>query len=170
MIEDSCLKGCCAIKRGGIVKKFDRWITKQSTVGSGILMIHSKTGKILVTQSYHTYWGIPKGKKKEYESFEECALREVKEETSLRVPSGVLKKIKIYTPPYDIKTYIHIYLCYVNTIDPIIGNLDCTGIGWVYPSCLRSMKINLLTRLLLTQLPTFNSTLLKETDTDDEYW
>ena len=54
-----------------------------------------KDRKMLVVQENEGHWGLPKGHVEANESFEETAIREVKEETGLRVEVDNSKKFMI---------------------------------------------------------------------------
>lgn len=85
----------------------------EKIVRSGISVIIIKNGKVLLAKrlSHHGYgtWGFPGGHLEYLESFEDCAIREVFEETSLKV-----KNIRFGSITNDIfesgKHYVTIFM------------------------------------------------------------
>lgn len=51
---------------------------------AGFVVICKDEKKVLLVSTHKGKWGFPKGKKEKKESFEQCAFRELKEETGLR--------------------------------------------------------------------------------------
>ncbi len=64
-------------------------------------------------------WVLPGGLVDENESLEKAVLREVEEETGLKI--GVKRKVGEYTPIQVIKTVTHVYECF-----PVSGQMTCT--------------------------------------------
>ena len=54
------------------------------SVGATVLVINSNNELLLNLRSDTSNWGIPGGGKELYETLEECAIRELKEETNLK--------------------------------------------------------------------------------------
>ncbi|QIH04921.1 hydrolase, NUDIX family [Dasineura jujubifolia toursvirus 2a] len=132
---------------------------------SGILLFDTSNGKtrILLTQSYNLFWGIPKGSKEEHECHEETSIRETKEETGININDLGIKDLSKYESHVYI---IHKNLYMVFTIklnqkgpdcicDPDLLNNETSGCGWIYLDCLYEMfeskliKLNYITRLIL---------------------
>lgn len=76
-----------------------------------------KDGKILLvkrnTEPYRGFWALPAGRLEENETLEECCIREVKEETGLKVK--IEKLIGVYSDPKrdPRKTVTAAFLCTV---------------------------------------------------------
>lgn len=109
--------------------------------------------KILLTQSYNKFWGIPKGHVEPFDvSVKECAERELREETGLEV---VLKDEDLYRIPMG---NCYIYKICLDSMDMVnLDNLlylDSSGIGWVNYNCAFKLNLNQLTRKLLIDLDT----------------
>ena len=142
-----CQKGCCSLK---ILPK-----SKQEKYGQSYPFEKRKAGvfvccdtKILLTQSYNNYWGIPKGQMELSDSSTKaCAERELKEETGLVV---TLSDNDLYRIILD---NCYVYRISVKNVDVVdlnnLFNLDSTGIGWVEYECAFDFNVNFLTRKIL---------------------
>jgi hypothetical protein len=143
----TCIKGCCNLK---ICKK------NQSADSAtqhpfekrkaGIFVWHQ--GKILVTQSHNSCWGIPKGSMEPYDDNpKSCAERELFEETGLNVTLKDSELFKI------LLGNCFVYKISIDNMDKVnlenLPNLDSTGLGWIYPGCAYDLNLNFLTRKLL---------------------
>jgi hypothetical protein len=142
-----CQKGCCSLK---IFPK-----SKQENYDQPYPFEKRKAGvfvccgnKILLTQSYNNYWGIPKGQMELYDlSTKACAERELKEETGLVI---TLNDNDLYRIILD---NCYVYRISVENTDIVdlnnLPNLDSTGIGWVNDECAFDFNVNFLTRKIL---------------------
>ncbi len=105
---------------------------KPNMENAGIFVVDPINCSTLFVQSYHKYWGPPKGRMEKGETYRETALRELKEETGLIL--GEDKFIKTIRTRYCI-----FYLVFINRKDidilSIKGN-EITGIGWFNLNCL----------------------------------
>lgn len=121
---------------------------------SGCIILDYKTGRILIIQSYHQYWGLPKGRVEENETHVECAIRETFEETGIQLSEQDLQR------KYNIFNGDGTYFLVDGTRltfdeSKICNKQEITGICWMCPSCIRrnirfqEMTINSHLRLLL---------------------
>ena len=140
MTEYKCLNKCCTLVRGPYCysKKSRKFSPK-----SGVFIYDPKTTKILLVQSRGNLWGPAKGTMKKGESFKECAIREVHEETGLLLDSSQLTfslllrgAIMYYYLELDSDTT-------TVSIQNFSGN-DANGIGWIKIDCLKTMIQNKL--------------------------
>jgi len=126
--------GCCKLntwKYEPIEKQF-----KHKLKAGGVLMCNKK---ILIIQSRGGMWGFPKGSIEKNESISDCAMREIREETSIHI--NIL--------PNDNNVKINDIFLYIIELDefPIINfnNIfslkenDCSGIGWININCLQKI-------------------------------
>src|SRR5574344_459000 len=143
-----CKKGCCSLK---ILLK-----NKTENSGQPYPFEKRKAGvfvccgnKVLLTQSYNNYWGIPKGQMEPFDSStKECAERELKEET------GVIVKLHDSDLYKIILDNCYVYKINIKNMDLIdlenLENLDSTGIGWANLDCAFDFNLNFLTKKILT--------------------
>jgi len=101
---------------------------------AGVFIYDPVKKKVLLVQSRGHLWGPPKGTMNDSESVEECAIREVKEETGLDVDP------RNFTNFVSIKNratyyYMEMEQCPVEAQVHIPGN-DANGIGWINIDCL----------------------------------
>jgi ADP-ribose pyrophosphatase YjhB (NUDIX family) len=171
--ELKCITGCCILrfstKSSFFKKEWKRELKKTKNLkrqSAGIAIIAGD--KLLITQSYNNFWGVPKGKK-ENETIFECASREVIEESGISIQPDILESCEelIFKPNYDKKLTIHIFKHYMSSIEYIIAEMirmnikdgdlhkDSTGFGWIKIDCLKQLtklkiiKLNALTRFLI---------------------
>ena len=127
---------CCSLTSIEYNKKNrEKYQHKKNKAG---VIIHDKTqDKILIIQSRGNLWGFPKGSLKTNETFLECAIRELYEETGIKIQKqnfNTEKSIKIKST--NVYYYINMEQCNVNIQKNIIDN-DATGIGWVNINCIK---------------------------------
>ena len=140
-----CLNGCCSLSIKPYCRKpvfFDRKNRRQK---AGVFFYDPIKNKVLLIQSRGNLWGPPKGTLDKDETYDRCAVREVKEETGLDVnESQFLYSISIRNKA--VYFLIESSECDVSVQDHICGN-DANGIGWIKVECLneliRSGKMNL---------------------------
>ena len=112
---------------------------KKTEVGCAI--IHKK-GELLIAQRKSgvflgNYWEFPGGKREKDESFEECLIREVKEELGVTIkPVRFLKKEEYIYPEKTVM--LHFYICEWVKGKP--ERLDCQDFKWVKPAELRNFQ------------------------------
>jgi 8-oxo-dGTP diphosphatase len=97
------------------------------------LLFHE--GKLLIAQRNATshlggLWEFPGGKREREESFENCLVRELREELGIQVRVG--SEVEDLTHQYREKTVrLRFFLCTLEPGSPLPQPLDCAGIAWV---------------------------------------
>lgn len=157
-----CSNNCCKLfTTDTVIKESEEYVldTKKHTK-SGILLIDSKN-RILLSQSYNTFWGIPKGTQEPGETVIEAAIRETKEETGISLQKSIFENSKTRILIIK-KNFYHIFIVKLNTegistvSDPSKLLSESTGCGWININCLKDLsqkkiiKINFLTKSILT--------------------
>ena len=154
-----CSNKCCKIKITPYIKS-NIIYNNFSTYKAGIFIFDPQNQKILLVQSNGNLWGIPKGTIQKNESFAECAIREVYEETGLVFNTNNFIK--------DIYVYENARYFYVEKSETEIeiqknpNNNDANGISWIKINCLKScvqngnIEINSHTRILLKKFLNIN--------------
>lgn len=143
-----CKKGCCLLQIFPkiMVKKRPQFPFEKRKAG----VLVCCDNKVLLTQSYNNYWGIPKGCMEPYDhSTIECAIRELREETGLKI---TLNDKNLY----KLQTNCFIYKFHLKNKNMVkvekLPYLDSTGIGWVNLDCAFDFNLNSLTRKILKSL------------------
>ena len=125
----------------------DGWkSTSGKIVKAGGFIIDPSTHKILLVQSRGQLWGPPKGTIQDNESIEDCAIREVMEETGIQ-----LNRAQFIGQPTLVKNKAMYYTVELNeaNFEPQnhISDNDANGIGWFNIECLdgliREKKISI---------------------------
>lgn len=134
-LECSC--GSCIIKQNNYNSDV-KFKYRKDRYKAGAFIYDNKSDKILLVQSRGKLWGPPKGSLEisKNETFEECAIREVIEETGLVLTREDFKSsyrirgraVYFYTP-YNI--------CDIQVQDTCDN--DANGICWISPTCLKNM-------------------------------
>lgn len=130
-----CPNGCCVIKIKPYISKkdpFEKFRRRRRKAGAFIY--DPKTDSVLLVQSRGHLWGPPKGTLNYNESENNCAIREVKEETGLDVSLDIFPKAA-RIQNRAIYYYLEMDKCEVTVQDHIEGN-DANGICWIKPDCL----------------------------------
>ena len=134
-LECSC--GSCIIKQDEYNNDV-KFKYRKDRYKAGAFIYDSKNDKILLVQSRGKLWGPPKGSLEvsKNETFEECAIREVIEETGIVLTTDKFKDcIKIrgravyFYTPYS--------LCEIE-VQRTCDN-DANGICWISPYCLKEL-------------------------------
>lgn len=144
-----CSQGCCYMlvkNNPEITRKTEQeWSQIQQRTRSGVFIYDQHTQSVLIVQSNGWKWGVPKGSREKFDkSLRECAIREVYEETGLRLASHTLKKARkiddgIYFKTNHAKFEINEGNISVSTVDG--HKNDSTGIGWVKLECLADLSL-----------------------------
>ena len=82
-------------------KCWDEWISKKAVVNAGIVIVNSKKQVLLLFKNNEKEWGIPSGCIDKGEEPEETAIRELEEETSIKLSKEQLKKLIIVPAKHD---------------------------------------------------------------------
>jgi len=145
-----CKKGCCSLKMLPKNKTKDHAIPYPfEKRKAGVLVCCGN--KVLLTQSYNSCWGIPKGQMELLDqSTKTCAERELKEETGL---DATLSDNDLYRILLD---NCYIYKICIESVDMVnlndLEKLDSTGIGWAEVECSFDFNLNYLTKKILNSI------------------
>ena len=120
-------------------------------VSAGLIF---REGKLLITQRHADahlggLWEFPGGKRETGESFEQCLIRELREELGVTVIAGEL--FESLTHRYLEKTVVlKFFLCRLAKAEP--QPLGCAALKWVNPSELRAHEFPAADATLLDRL------------------
>ena len=115
-----------------------------------------RDGKLLITQRHPDahlggLWEFPGGKREPNESFEECLVRELREELGIEVTVGELVETIIH--PYPEKTVdIRFYQCLWSSHEP--QPLGCVAVKWITTGELSEHQFPAADARLLSRLAT----------------
>ncbi len=113
-----------------------------------------RRGKLLITKRHAGVhlgglWEFPGGKREPDESFEECLVRELREELGMEVKVGEL--IESFTHSYPEKTvHLHFYRCRWVKSEP--QTLGCQALRWIGPDELEQYPFPAADTRLLNRL------------------
>lgn len=135
MIETTyCKKGCCTLTTTDRVLRRQYYHTKNRTK-AGAMIYDSDTGRMLLIQSRHLKWGLPKGSAEELDdTIQATAIREVEEETGITIPDEVLASSPLHRVYRCSYYYVEMPLQPVRLHDT--SDNDSTGVTWIKPDCL----------------------------------
>jgi len=109
--------------------------TVPNIVKAGGMIVYKH--KILIVQSNFNKWGFPKGHRNNEEKVLDCAIREIKEETSLVIDLTENDRL-LYIYDNTVMYYKQLdYKPKINIKRIIKEQKDCTGIAWIKLSCLK---------------------------------
>jgi 8-oxo-dGTP pyrophosphatase MutT (NUDIX family) len=130
-----CDKGCCSIKIKPYTSPKDPYEKiRRRRRKAGVFIYDPATKKVLLVQSRGHWWGPPKGSMDYQETERMCAVREVYEETGLKIPvESFTKATNIINK--SMYFYSEMPECEVKVQDHIPDN-DVNGIGWIKLDCL----------------------------------
>jgi ADP-ribose pyrophosphatase YjhB (NUDIX family) len=136
-----CDQKCCSYKISPYKNvKFNSnidWKSNTKIVKAGSFIVDPSTSKILLVQSRGQMWGPPKGTIQDDESYEECAIREVFEET------GITLNVAEFIGYTIIKNKAIYYTTELKedeiTPQNHIKDNDANGIGWFNINCLNNL-------------------------------
>jgi mutator protein MutT len=117
-----------------------------------------RAGKLLLTQRYPDahlggLWEFPGGKRESEETFEQCLVRELREELGIEVLVGGL--VESLTHAYPEKTvHLRFYRCDWQANEP--RALGCPAFRWVAPSELENYRFPAADARLLERLRSDN--------------
>jgi 8-oxo-dGTP pyrophosphatase MutT (NUDIX family) len=131
------------------------WPAERHRYRAGIIFLDYNEKKVLVVQSYCVHWGFPKGSKNVNETFKECAIRELFEETGIRIhEEDIEHTIQLYNG--TVKYYIVQWNRRFHIDCSVIDTSEISGIGWICVQCLKQrvddgeMLVNCHVRKLLS--------------------
>jgi hypothetical protein len=136
----SCPNGCCKIYVNTYNNKNIKFYNRSSRRKAGVFIEDKSHNKVLLIQSNGNMWGPPKGTLKYGETDRICAIREVEEETGLKISTDDFKKA-LNIQNRAIYFYVEKDICPVEIPTKYIDN-DVTGITWINPDCLEKCIIN----------------------------
>lgn len=128
----NCKEKCCSLK----ISDFDySRINKnyKPRYKAGVFLYSPISKKILIVQSNGKLWGCPKGTIKKNEKIQDCAIREVFEETGIKLDKDFLK---IHTVIKNKATYYFVEMDEVDLEIQDKKNNDVNSLGWIKTSCL----------------------------------
>lgn len=141
-------------------------LNRQSKIGnrqcvevSAALIFHH--GKLLITQRHAKshlggLWEFPGGKREAGETFEQCLLREIREELGVEISVGEL--FKEITHDYPEKSvHLKFFICLLISGEP--QPIDCAAVKWVQKSELSNFEFPAADAQLLEKLLQFKSEL-----------
>ena len=135
-----CEKRCCTLKyqkfTGFIDHKKD--LKKYNKLKAGGILHDIKKDKLLLVQSRGKLWGFPKGTKNYDETIENCAIREIEEETGIKVTKKMFGDSIIVNNGKSTFYYIKHDEIEVEVQNSIENN-DANGIGWIKVDCLKNL-------------------------------
>jgi hypothetical protein len=138
------MKMCCTLNilsEGSILaddESFNTVRSRKRRIRSGTIILDFKKKRVLLIQSYGSFWGLPKGHVEEDETIEQCAIRETREETGILLNANELKR------SYTVFNGDGIYYVVDGTdknfdLKQISSSGEITGINWICMRCLEYM-------------------------------
>ena len=162
-----CKNGCCRMHTTDTIVKPDISRKRYNKKAGVFITCKDKTSKpyqysdddyVLLVQSYHNLWGIPKGtfEKSDENDPIRCALREVLEETGLSLRKENLGR------EYIVKDDNYFYYTTLDSVVDVpirneLPKFDVTSIGWFKVSCLKDfikykiIKLNYYTKMCFSR-------------------
>ncbi len=129
--------------------------TKNCVEVSAALIFHG--GKLLITQRHATahlggLWEFPGGKREASETFEQCLVREIREELGVEISVGKLfEDISHDYPEKSVR--LKFFLCELISGEP--QPLDCAAVKWIEKSELGQFEFPAADAQLLEKLQSF---------------
>lgn len=134
-----CNKGCCTVKYKqyrNVKRRRPYPQTNERRRKGGAFMYDPKEYRVLLVQSCGSLWGVPKGSAEEGETFRECAIREVMEESGQDISNCKFEKFCC------IRGRAMYYYLEYNTVEVTVQNNkdrkanDANAITWIKVDCL----------------------------------
>lgn len=118
---------------------------------AGVFILDISTNKVLLIQSRGNLWGLPKGTFELNENPKQCAVRELHEETGIKIDETELsKKFVLKNQAY----YFYVEMKETDVkVQNHIENNDANAIGWIKIECIEKLiksgtiRLNYHTRL-----------------------
>jgi len=123
---------------------------------SAALVFHN--GKLLITQRHagaHLggLWEFPGGKREENETFEDCLVREIREELGIEISvGGLFEEIAHAYPEKSVR--LKFFICKIVSGEPKL--LDCAAFKWIARSELGDYKFPAADAQLLEKLRAYS--------------
>jgi mutator protein MutT len=119
---------------------------------SAALIFHH--GKLLITQRHAQshlggLWEFPGGKREAGETFEECLVREIREETGVAISVGELFEETTHDYP-EKSVHLKFFICQLISGEP--QPLDCAAVKWIEKSELATHEFPAADTQLLEKL------------------
>ena len=112
-------------------------MSSKKRIRAGGFIYNKETGKVLFVIVRGMYWGLPKGGVRIGETNKQGALREVYEETGIRLAD--LNESKAYKIDSTVTYYpVEMPFCVKTTPENVDDN-DAIGLGWVNPKCAQDL-------------------------------
>ena len=113
-----------------------------------------RNGKILITQRHANahlggLWEFPGGKREPHETFEECLVREIREELGVDISVGELFE-EIFHDYGEKSVHLKFFICKILSGEP--QPLDCAAVKWIEKSRLAAQAFPAADALLLEKL------------------
>lgn len=126
--------------------------TKNSIEVSAALIF--RAGRLLITQRHsHKHlgglWEFPGGKREPSESFEQCLVREIREELGVEISVGELFE-EIHHDYPEKSVHLKFFVCRLLVGEP--QPLDCAAVKWIEPAQLRHFEFPAADARLLEKL------------------
>jgi mutator protein MutT len=126
--------------------------TKNSIEVSAALIFHD--GKLLLTQRHAKshlggLWEFPGGKREAGETFEQCLVREIREELGVEISVGELFEEVAHDYP-EKSVHLKFFICRLLSGEP--QPLDCAAVKWVTPDGLAAHEFPAADLRLLEKL------------------
>lgn len=139
-MQINCIKGCCHLLTEKFTGRIDhkKDFKKFNKLKAGGIFHDKEQNKVLIVQSRGRMWGFPKGTKENYETIEQCAIREIKEETGIEISNDVLEKSIKINNGRSTFYYVEHPEIEVEVQNKIVNN-DANGIGWINIECLQTL-------------------------------
>jgi mutator protein MutT len=115
-------------------------------------------GKLLITQRHAKshlggLWEFPGGKRESNETFEECLVRELREELDVEVEVGELFE-EIFHTYAEKSVHLKFFLCHLESGNP--KSLGCAAFKWIERSELAEFEFPAADARLLEKLRAYN--------------
>lgn len=138
-----CENKCCKIYIHNYSKTISSYVKPiVNYKKAGVFIFDPKEDRVLLVQSRGHFFGPPKGSLNINESYIECAIRELKEETGINInPVNLLKAVTVKNNAIYYYTEMNMYNHDICIQKSYFGN-DATGITWIKMDCLEKSILN----------------------------
>ena len=121
-------------KAASVPAKNSKLKIKNCVEVSAALIFHD--GKLLITQRHADahlggLWEFPGGKRESDETFEQCLVREIREELGLEISTGELFEEVVHAYP-EKSVRLKFFICKILSGEP--QPLDCAAVKWIGPA------------------------------------